>query len=321
VRFSPRAQNTLFVLLLPVAVAVFDLEVVAVLVLLALGLLWRWGIVLGTLTRPGRGPDLRLETIGASHFVEKVRWCLDRLGIPYQETQNVGALGVFTLGRTVPRLHVRTGTVVFVIGNSSDILRFLWGRYGLACGERAAFLAPDPEAVELEGRLDRYGVNLQRWIYHHLLADRQLTLHVWGANDRTLPAWQRAAVRASFPLLRVLMRRAFRLGPDAHPRVTASIERQLGDLETLLADGRPSLSGLESPGFADITLAALSGLWVNPAAYGGGRADSVWPASERLPPRMAAEMAAWREAYPRVTAHVERLYRDERGRRPDTEAR
>ena len=97
-RFSPRAQNTLFLLLLPVAVAVFDLGVGAVLVLLALGLLWRWGIVLGTLTRPGRGPDLRLETIGASHFVEKVRWCLDRLGIPYVETQNVGALGVFTLG-------------------------------------------------------------------------------------------------------------------------------------------------------------------------------------------------------------------------------
>ena len=37
---------------------------------------------------------LRLHTITFSHYVEKVRWCMDRLGIPYEEVPNAGILGV-----------------------------------------------------------------------------------------------------------------------------------------------------------------------------------------------------------------------------------
>jgi hypothetical protein len=68
-------------LLLPLIVAAFGLSLSAALLLVVGALVWRWAIVLLDLVRPAAGPELVLETISASHFVEKVRWCMDRLGL------------------------------------------------------------------------------------------------------------------------------------------------------------------------------------------------------------------------------------------------
>ncbi len=47
-------------------------------------------------------PDyLVLETIAFSHIVEKVRWCLDRMGTDYGEEQDVGILGAVAAQRPV----------------------------------------------------------------------------------------------------------------------------------------------------------------------------------------------------------------------------
>ena len=89
-------------------------------------LAWRWAITLSGILAPARVPELELETIAASHFVEKVRWCMDRLGVEYSERQMVGVLGVFFTGRSVPQLKIRTGLVRSTIGNSPEILRYLW---------------------------------------------------------------------------------------------------------------------------------------------------------------------------------------------------
>jgi glutathione S-transferase len=311
VRVNRFAIHALFLLLLPVVVAVLGLGVPAAALLVLLTLAWRWALTLSTLAGPPRGPALRLETISASHFVEKVRWCLDRLGVPYVEDHNAGTLGIFFIGRSVPRLHVRTFGAGSVIGNSSDILRYLWGRYAAEHGARAAFLEPTAETLALERRFDAYGVDLQRWIYFHALPDRRFTLHAWGADDPTLPAWQRAAITLLYPLLRAMMTRAFRLGPETHRKAVADIERLLEEVNERLADGRKTLLGGPVT-FADITFAALSGIWAYPPGYGRGKADAVAPAPEDMPPAMAAEMAAWRERYPRALELIERLYRDER---------
>ena len=158
---------------------------------------------------PEKTPELELETIAASHFVEKVRWCMDRLGVEYEETQWVGVLGVFTIGRSVPRLKIRTGLVRSSIGNSPEILRYLWGAYAAELGDKARFLEPTPERLELEQKLDRYGRNLQVWVYYHILDDRELTLHAWGCNSPAIPAWQRYLVMVLYPVLRFLLRKAF----------------------------------------------------------------------------------------------------------------
>ncbi len=49
---------------------------------------------------------LRLHTISYSHYTEKVRWCMDRLGVEYDEVPNIGILGVLLMGRTVPALEL-----------------------------------------------------------------------------------------------------------------------------------------------------------------------------------------------------------------------
>jgi glutathione S-transferase len=311
-RIRKRAVHGAFILLLPIIVATFGIGFWVALLLVLLGLLWRWALTLAELLAPSSEPVLRLETIAASHFVEKVRWSLDRLGVAYEEEQNVGALGVFFIGRTVPKLYIRTGSVTSTIGNSSDILRYLWGRYRTEYGDRAAFLEPSAEALALETQLDRYGVWLQQWIYHHILPHRALTLHAWGVDDARLPWWQRTADRTLFPLLRLLMRRAFRLGPTTHERSLAQIGQFLEGAEDRLADGRRNLLGGNESSFVDITLAALSGLWLYPENYGAGKAAATMPNHYGLPAAMRAEIEDWRARFPRLVAHVERLYREER---------
>ncbi len=311
-RIGARAIHTIFLLLLPLIVAVFGIGFGTALLLVLALLLWRWALTLHAILFPPSGPELCLETIGASHFVEKVRWSMDRLGVPYEERQNTGVLGVFFVGRTVPKLHVRTGMVISAIGNSSDILRYLWGRYATEYGERATFLAPSAEALELERQLDRYGRYMQQWIYHNILPHRSLTLHAWGCDDPSLPAWQRGAVRLCFPLLRVLMRKAFRLGPATHDKTLARAGDFLQAMEDRLGDGRTTLLGGPEISFIDITFASLSGLWTFPDNYGGGRADRVTPHDYDVPAQMQAEVDAWRQSFPRVVAWVERLYATER---------
>ena len=306
----------LFLLLLPVIVAWWGISVPGAIALVLLALLWRWGIALSAISAPPRGPELELETISASHFVEKVRWCMDRLGVAYVEKPVGGTLGAFFLGRTVPRLKFRSGTVCSSIGNSPEILRYLWGRYGVEKGAQAEFLRPTAERLDFESRIDRCGTNLQVWVYFHILDDRDLTLHAWGANSPAIPAWQRFTLKLLYPLLRALMRRAFRITPAHHARAMEHLAKTLADVEENLADGRQSILGGDAINYSDIVFAAIMGLWVMPPAFGGGRADAVRIEIDRCPPAMQAEIAAWKQNYPLATTFVERLYADQRNALP-----
>jgi glutathione S-transferase len=311
-RFNRNTINTLFLIALPLVVAIFGLSVWSALGLVLLGLLWRWALAMVAMFAPPPDVPVVLETVAISHYVDKVRWCLDRLGVPYREVQNVTALGISLGGRTVPRLHVRTGLVTSRIGDSPAILRYLWGAYASEYGERAAFLEPTAAALAIEEKLDRYGVRLQQWFYHHILPHRRLSLHVWGVNDRTLPLWQRLSMMILFPGIRAWVRYGFKLRPGSHERIVKLIEEFLGELEQQLSDGRRTLLGGEEIGFVDITLAALSGVWLFPPEYGGGKVEAIRLAESDYPTDMAAEIVEWRQKFPQVTAFVERLYRDER---------
>lgn len=306
-RPTPRGLLVLALVALPVAVAALPLSVPGAVAATAALVAAIWLLTLGRTLRPPAGPDLVLETISASHYVEKVRWSMDRLGVGYVEVPCAGILGVFFTGRSVPRLVARTGSVDSSIGNSAEILRYLWGRYGEELGDRAAFLRPTPDAVALEARLDRHGRDLQRWVYFHLLDHPAECLRAWGAEDRRLPAWQRTLLRLLFPVLRAFLRRAFALRPSAGPRIVERIEETLAHLEDLLGDGRSTLLGGEVS-YVDLHAASMAGLWLLPAAYGGGEADPVRPDPERLPPAMQAERARWMDRFPRLVTHVERLY-------------
>ena len=83
--------HALFLLLLPVIVAWLGISTAGAIALVLLALLWRWAISLSAILAPARIPDLELETISASHFVEKVRWCMDRLGVAGASESGVDA--------------------------------------------------------------------------------------------------------------------------------------------------------------------------------------------------------------------------------------
>ena len=306
--------HAVFLALAPIIVAWFGLSVPAAILVVLILLLWRWTIVLSGFVAPEKTPDLVLATISASHFVEKVRWRMDRLGLDYVEQTSGGALGAFFRGRTVPQLKVRTGSVQSSIGNSAEILRYLWGRYAFANPEAASFLEPTSQRVELEARLDRYGVNLQVWAYYHLLNDRELTMHVWGANNPATPFWQRPILKLLFPVLRFLIRKSFRITDENYARAVARIEELLDEANHWLQDGRKSLLGGDALNYTDIAFASMTGLWLQPAAYGGGKADAVRLEQERAPAGMQKDIEVWRSGYARVTEFVERLYVEERKR-------
>jgi len=304
--------HTLFLVVLPLVVAALGISLAGAIALVALALLWRWAISLSVLVAPAKVPDLELETISASHFVEKVRWCMDRLGLPYTEKPAGGTLGAFFLGRTVPVLKFRTGAVRSQIGNSPEILRYLWGRYSAEMPEQARFLEPTPERLEFEQKTDRCGVDLQVWVYFHILANRELTLRVWGVSNPAIPGWQRLALKVAFPLLRFLIRRAFRITPAHHENAVRHINTLLADVESRLGDGRKSILGGGTINYTDLAFCAIMGLWLQPGGYGGGKADAVRADPAQYPRQMAGEIAAWRQGYPLTTGFIETLYAEQR---------
>lgn len=299
-----------FLLLLPLLVAWYELSLTATLALVLLALLWRWMISLSGLMVPAKTPELELETISASHFVEKVRWSMDRLGISYQEKPVAGTLGAFFLGRTVPVLRFRSGAVCSTIGNSAEILRYLWGRYAPELGNKAEFLSADPDRLEFEKRIDRCGADLQVWVYYHILPHRDLTLHAWGTDNKAIPAWQRLILRILYPLLVALIRKSFKINDAHHAKAVKHINSLLGEVEAKLDDSRQSILGGDAINYTDIAFAAIMGLWLQPAGYGGGKADSVRIERQDAPEQMRAEIEHWTEKFPKATAFIENLYLD-----------
>jgi glutathione S-transferase len=302
--------HTIFLFLLPVLVAWFGLGVMTTIGLVLLVLLWRWLIVMSGIVRPEAVAEVVLETISASHFVEKVRWCMDRLGIDYVEKKHGATLGAYFAGRSVPQLRVRTGIVQSVIGNSPEILRFLWGNYA-ATGD-TAFLEPTPERVELEKRLDRYARFLQVWLYYHLRNEHELTLHLWGADDPQVPAWQRQALRVLRPVLMRLVCSSFKVNDQHYEKAMHYFDELLADVDTRLADGRQSILGGDVINYTDITFAAYCGLWAQCDGYGGGMADYCRIEREEMPASMRTDVERWLEDHPKATTFIEHLYAHER---------
>ena len=309
---DPRTLHLLALYALPVLVAaaqwgVRAAIVCAVLVAL-LGIATRLFVSLRALRR---GDDeMRLHTITYSNYSEKVRWCLDRLGVPYEECPNAGILGVLLTGRTVPWLEVPPGQTR--IGDSPAILRYLWGEHaGRLAGERTWFLEPTSVALDLEAKFDRrLGNDVRVWIYGLVLRDRAMTLRTWGIEETAIPRWQRALLFTVTPLLAFAVRRMLGVTPPRVHRALANLQKLFDEVDLLLADGRRYLTG-ESLTFADITFASLGALAVLPPEYPGGRLTGRRIALTDVP------AGSWRREIERFRMRpsgqfILRLYREER---------
>lgn len=308
-----RLLLTFAVILAPIVVVWLEFSLIAA-TLTVLGLLLlRWLIVMSGWAFPAKTPELELETIAISHFVEKVRWSMDLLGLTYKETPVGGTLGAFYRGRSVPQLKVRTGAVRSVIGNSKEILRYLSGRYSHLDPRAASFLAATPDRDAFEDRLDKHGRDLQVWAYYRVLDNKALTLQLWGANDANLPLWQRLVLKLLYPLQAALIRRAFAISDESFARSVARIESFLQEMNALLVDSRESLLDGDTLNYTDITLASYVGVWLMPPDYAAGKAAGVRLSDDSRPEAMQMDIDAWSAAYPHVIEFVQRLYRGRAG--------
>ena len=248
---------------------------------------------------------MRLITVPFSHYCEKARWGLDHAGIPFVEEGHVplfhwlatrGAGG----GRTVPVLVADDG----VYADSTDILRFCDRR--APAGRRLYPPGVETAVAALEERFDEeLGAHVRRVAYRHVLPEPGL---VFGFARGRVPSWERALLRAVYPLARAYMGRVIVLDDAATARSLAAVETLWRDVDGMLADGRRYLVG---DGFtaADLTFAALGGPLVMPPEY-------VWiPGETVAPAAMRALCARMRETRP--GAFALRMYRDHRaGGRP-----
>jgi hypothetical protein len=314
---TPDQLPNFYFLALPFAVAGLSLGAGVTALLVLAGLLWKWGAGFAKLApREGPPPLLRLETIGASHIVEKVRWHLDRLGAPYEEQRAGGILGILFSARSVPRLHIDAGPSSSCIGDSTEILRFLWGRYGVSHRKEAAFLQPTAESLELERRMNLYAEDVRRYVYLQVLPHRSEMLRMWGAEDPALPRWQRMLMRVAFPLLKGFTIRGLRVDPEKARESAVRARAFLSEMEARLQDGGPVLrrGPLHS---IDLQFAASSALWVQPTEFGGPWFAAHYQISlDDWPEEVRRELETWEGEFPHTAAYVRKLYAEERAPRP-----
>jgi glutathione S-transferase len=231
---------------------------------------------------------LRLVTIPISHYCEKARWALERVGLTYREERHVQGIHQLAARRagggiTVPVLVTPDGA----IGDSGEILAWVDER---TAPERRLFPGepgPRHEVARLCRRLDEtLGPRGRRLMYVHMFTARELALRF---NNEGVPSWEDRAIRFGWPLARRFVGRALEVRPGVEVEDEVAVWRELDFVAELLADGRPYLCG-ESFGAADLTFAALSAPLVVPPEYG-----VPLPQPDALPSGMAELVERARE--------------------------
>jgi glutathione S-transferase len=238
---------------------------------------------------------LRLITIPISHYCEKARWALERVGIAYREERHVQGIHRLAARRagggvTVPVLV----TPERAIGESREILAWVDAR---TPAEHRLFPEQPEECREVELRCRRFdeqlGPQARRLMYVHIFAQPKLAL---GFNNQGVPAWEDRMLRYGWPLMVRFVERALEIRPGVEIEDEVAVWRELDAVAEMLADGRPYLCG-EHFTAADLTFAALSAAVVMPPQYGVPlpRADQLLPPLRALVER-AREHPAGRYA-------------------------
>jgi glutathione S-transferase len=222
-----------------------------------------------------------LITIPISHYCERARWALDRIGIPYRESAHIQAVHrAATLraggGLTVPVLGCAAG----VLRESAEILAWAdaqapyEGALYPADPERAA----DVRALEADWEMG-LGPHARRWMYQQLRTRRDIALD-YGCVG--VPAWERAFMRAAYPLLIGIVAHVLDVTPTLAAESERAVRAAFAAVGERLGDGRPYLCG-EQFTAADLTFATMAAPVLMPPGY-----SVPLPQPAALPPGMAA---------------------------------
>eukprot|EP00095_Tigriopus_kingsejongensis_P011793 maker-scaffold71_size417697-snap-gene-0.14 protein:Tk11793 transcript:maker-scaffold71_size417697-snap-gene-0.14-mRNA-1 annotation:"hypothetical protein PTSG_06373" len=309
-RFSLNSVPSCLLLCFPFYVAYNGWGLIATTFFMVLWLGIRQGITLRRVKPGSTDNRLVLHSITLSHYVDKIRWSLEHLGVDFEEEEDVGILGVMLFGRWVPALHdVATGNV---ISNSADILRFMYGKF-FNDSKSEKYLKPTQEAIDLEKKLDRLGLDLRRYMYYHLLVlspkPNEVSMKVWGLYSPHIPQWQKYILKAVMPILRKLLINKANITPDGAADGWKQSQVTFKEMDALLSDGRKYLLETDYPTFVDVTYATLAALLALPDNYGGQR---VTPESRPDMSDLSAEYQKQIKAF-RLTASgkfILRMYKD-----------
>jgi len=252
---------------------VYEYTLIKVVLMMASVCVLRLALVQYMLINKSKDKRMILETISISHYVEKVRWCLDYLDLDYVEEEDVGILGVFLLGRSVPQLKV-PGTGV-TIGNSADILHYL---YGTHCTNPtiAQFLQPTQLSLSLEKKFDQLGEEYRRFCYFTIFSNlgslphmQEFLLYEWGLHQPAVPLWQKYLLKPLAPVFVRLLQAVLRITPEESQKSVENANKILDEVESLLSDGRQFLLNTPHPTYIDFHLASMVAIMTNPQDYGG----------------------------------------------------
>jgi len=245
-------------------------SLLGILLSLLLILLARTGCVFHKLGKRKIDKRIILETISISHYVEKVRWAMDYMNIPYEEEENSGILGIMALGRSVPQLKIPQADLT--ITNSADILRYL---YGCHAGNpaREEFLRRTDEAAAWEQKFDLLGEHYRRFCYFTIFSAGNVAEYnqcVWGQYQPGVPAWQKWLLSILSPLFQLFVSTRLRVTEEEKNISLAEARKICNEVDELLYDGREFLLCTQRPTYLDFHLASMIAIVLTVPQYSGG---------------------------------------------------
>jgi glutathione S-transferase len=243
---------------------------------------------------------IKLYTFEISHFAEKIRWCLDLTGIPYEEVQ-------WTPFFHIPRAlwKSRKRTTVPILESRGEVVQDSTAILGWLEKNRAPFpLIPTEdgartEVLGVEERLDRAGSLLIRCVYNAALAIPGAVPKLWSLTASPI---ERRLLPVLFPHIEPRVRRAFKINPEGVARAEKTIAETLSWLDERVSHGGRFLVG-DRLTVADITAASLLAPFASPDEH------PVYST-----PSFQASIASARSRFdaPRVFDWVRDIYRNHR---------
>jgi len=211
-------------------------------------------------------PDVRLISIPMSHYCEKARWGLERLGIDYFEERHLQVFHYprtywFSGGPNVPVL-IDKGEVV---QDSTTILKHL-DNYA----DDSQRLYPREDELrtrvnELEDLFDEeLGVESRRWVYFHY---KTRPIKILRTASQGIPLAEKLLLPVIFPLLPLLVEKLIHPTERAVEEGLDKVRDIVKATDSLLAQGHAYLLGSQFTA-ADLSLACMLAPLVLPRNYG-----------------------------------------------------
>jgi glutathione S-transferase len=172
------------------------------------------------------------------------------------------------------------------LADSSNILRYIDAARG------GGHLYPKDEALrqeveDLEKCFDRdLGPHTRRWVYCHLLPERQVLVQVWRDGA---PRVEALLIPFVMPIARRLLRRGYKITQDGAARSLDRLKSVFESVEARLATGGPYLVG-EAFTAADLTFSSLAAPVLLPS-----ECRAALPALERVSSEMRDQIELLRE--------------------------